>query len=81
MPLGIEHYSFEIKGRLGTCSWVDFPEDAGGKTAVDFHFNLSRKAAGIVRPFSFLGSLGGGQGRGTSQERMGQRNPKIVILT
>lgn len=62
---------------------MDFPEDAGGKTAVDFHSTLSSKAAGIVRPFSFLGSLGKreGQYRGNCEERMGQGNPRIIIVT
>lgn len=55
LTLGIEHYSFESKGSLGTCSWVDFPEDAGGKTAADFHSNLPSKTSGLVRPFNFLG--------------------------
>lgn len=59
---------------------MDFPEDAGGKTAVDFHSNLSGKAAGIVKPFSFLGSLGEreGQGRQTCKERLGQGKPRII---
>lgn len=82
LPLGIEHYSFESKGKLGPCSWMNFPEDAGGKTAADFRSNLSSKTSGLVRPFNFLGSPWEreGQGRGTCEKRAGQENPRIILI-
>lgn len=85
LPLGsrfcIEHYSFESKGRLGTCSWVDFPEDAAGKTAANFHSNLSSETSGLVRPLNFLKFSGQreGQDRRTCEVRMGQENPRIKL--
>lgn len=83
LSLGIEHYGLESQGRLGTCSGVDFPERAGGKAAANFHSNVSSKAAGIVKPFSFWRSLGEreGQGRRTCEESLHQGNSRIIHVT
>lgn len=62
---------------------MSFPGDAGGKTAADFHSNLSRKTSGLVRLFNFLGSPRAreDQGRGSYEERMGQEHPRIILVT
>lgn len=83
LSLGIERYGWESQGRLGTCSGVDFPEGAGGKAAANFHSDVSSKAAGIVKPFSFWRSLGEreGQGRRTCEESLDQGNSRIIRVT